>query len=51
MGSLVTYELRDSIARITMDDGKANVLSMAMLGELNAALDRAMSDDAVTLLT
>lgn len=41
MGTLVTYQLADSVATITMDDGKANVLSPAMLAELNAALDRA----------
>ena len=34
-----------------MDDGKVNVLSPAMLAELNAALDRAEADRAVVLLT
>ena len=42
MKTLVTYELEDSIATITMDDGKVNVLSLAMLRELNGALDRAV---------
>ena len=40
MGALVTYELDEAIATITMDDGKVNALSLAMLAELNAALDR-----------
>jgi hypothetical protein len=42
MGALVTYRLHDSVATITMDDGKVNVLSLAMLTELGAAgfLDR-----------
>ena len=50
MQTAVSYQLRDSIATITMDDGKVNVLSPAMLGELDAALDRAMADRAVVLL-
>ena len=50
METVVSYQLKDSIATITMDDGKVNVLSSAMLGELDAALDRAMADRAVVLL-
>lgn len=49
--SLVTYEYADSIAAITMDDGKANVMSEAMHGALNDALDRAEADGGVVLLT
>jgi enoyl-CoA hydratase len=48
---LVTYDLRDSIATIRMDDGKLNVLSLAMFAELGRALDRAQADRAVVLLT
>jgi enoyl-CoA hydratase len=51
MGTLVSYRLEDSIATITMDDGKANVLSLAMQGEINAALDQAAADHAVVVLT
>jgi enoyl-CoA hydratase len=51
MGTLVTYRLRDSVATITMDDGKVNALSLAMLTELGAALDRAAADRAVVVLT
>jgi enoyl-CoA hydratase len=51
MGSLVSYELADSIATITMDDGKVNALSLAMLGEVRAAFDRAEADGAVVVLT
>ncbi len=47
MGTLVTYRLHDAVAAITMDDGKVNVLSLAMLTELDAALDRAEADRAV----
>jgi enoyl-CoA hydratase len=51
MGALVSYRLHDSIATITMDDGKVNVLSRAMLNELGAALGRAAADRAVVVLT
>jgi len=44
MGTLASYRLADSVAAITMDDGKANVLSPAMLAELNAALDQAEAE-------
>jgi enoyl-CoA hydratase len=46
----VTYELSDEIATITMDDGKANALSIDMLTELDAAFDRAEADRAVVVL-
>ncbi len=51
MAERVTYQLTDSIATITMDDGKVNALSSEMLGEINAALDQAESDHAVVVLT
>ncbi len=51
MASLITYTLADGIATLAMDDGKANVMSPAMLAELNAALDRAENDKAAVLLT
>ncbi len=41
MSSLVSYELNDAVATITMDDGKVNALSPAMQAEINAALDQA----------
>jgi enoyl-CoA hydratase len=46
-----TYELKDSVATITMDDGKVNVMSIAMLSALNQALDQAVADRAVVVLT
>jgi enoyl-CoA hydratase len=51
MGALVTCRLQDSVATITMDDGKVNVLTLAMLAELDAALNRAAADRAVVVLT
>jgi enoyl-CoA hydratase len=51
MKQLVTYRLDDGIAEITLDDGKANVMSPAMMAGINAALDRAAADGAAVLLT
>jgi len=51
MTALVHYRCDGPVATITMDDGKANVLSPTMLAELNAALDRALANDAVVVLT
>ena len=50
MGDLVTYVLDGPLAIITMDDGKANVLSPTMQAELHDALDRAEADTAVVVL-
>ena len=50
MGSLVRYDFDGSVARITMDDGKVNVLSQEMLAELNEALGRAEADAAIVAL-
>ena len=50
MGARVCYEVEDSVATITMDDGKVNAMSLAMVSELNAALDRAIADQAVVVL-
>ena len=47
---LVSYRMRDGIATITMDDGKVNVLSPAMLRQVGAAFDRAEADQAVVVL-
>jgi len=51
MSPLVTYEAQDSIATITMDDGKMNALSPAMFAALNGAFDRAAKERAVAILT
>jgi len=51
MANLVGYDLDGRIATITLDDGKVNALSIPMLTEVHAALDRAAQDDAVVLLT
>jgi len=41
MRSPVNYEQNESVATITLDDGKVNVLSPAMQDAVNAELDRA----------
>src|SRR5688572_28660402 len=48
--SPVTYALEGSIATIAMDDGKANLMTEAMLRAVGEALDRAEADRAVVLL-
>jgi enoyl-CoA hydratase len=50
MTDLLAYERNDRIASITLDDGKVNALSIAMLRELHAALDQAEADEAVVVL-
>jgi enoyl-CoA hydratase len=39
--STISYELRDPVAVLTMDDGKVNAMAMPFFDDLNAALDRA----------
>jgi enoyl-CoA hydratase/carnithine racemase len=51
MPPLVSYDLSDGIATLTMDDGKVNAMSVPMLEALHQALDRAAADRAVVLLT
>ena len=46
-----TYALTDGVAVITMDDGKANALSLDMQNAINSALDQAQSDNATVVLT
>jgi enoyl-CoA hydratase len=48
---MVRYELRESVATISMDDGKVNALSSSMLASLAEAFDRAEADGAVVVLT
>jgi enoyl-CoA hydratase len=39
MGGPVSCEVKDRVACVKLDDGKANVMSTAMLGEIGKALD------------
>jgi enoyl-CoA hydratase len=47
---MVSYRCDDAIATITIDDGKVNALSLAVLAGLDAALDQAERDGAVVIL-
>jgi enoyl-CoA hydratase len=50
MSELATYELDGPIATITMDDGKVNAFSIAMLQAVHAAFDQAEQDKATVIL-
>ncbi len=50
MTDLATYSRSGPIGTIVMDDGKANVMSLAMLNALHAAFDRAEADKTVVIL-
>src|SRR5947209_11357409 len=45
-----TYTRSGPIGNIVMDDGKSNVMSLAMLNALHAAFDRAETDKTVVIL-
>jgi enoyl-CoA hydratase len=42
----MNYDNTDNIATITFDDGKANVVGIQFLDDINAALDRAEAEEA-----
>jgi len=46
----VTSELRDDVALLTWDDGKANTFSRASIADVNAALDRAADAGAKAIV-
>jgi enoyl-CoA hydratase len=48
--SAVTYRLEDSVAVVDIDDGRANAYSMALLAELEAALDQAEREARALLI-
>jgi len=48
---LATYSFQEGISTITLDDGKANVMSVQMLEEINVALDDAERQGGVVILT
>ncbi len=48
--SKMQYRAEDGIARITLDDGKMNVMNWDFFNELNACLDRALSEGAKALV-
>jgi enoyl-CoA hydratase len=50
MGDRVTYSTDGAVATIAMDDGKVNVLSLAMFQELGSAFDQAEADGKAVVL-
>lgn len=46
----VSYELKDGVARIVLDDGKVNVMSTTMLGQIGAAFARAEEEAETVVL-
>ena len=51
MSELITYHLEDGIATLTLDNGKVNAISPDVVAAFNAALDRAVEDRAVVIIT
>jgi enoyl-CoA hydratase len=51
MGKRVSYERSEGVSTIAMDDGKVNAMSVAMMQEINAALDQAQEHESVVILT
>ncbi len=49
MTKRVTYQLKNDVAEITMNDGKVNVMSVEMMADLKAAFERA-EQEAKTLV-
>lgn len=50
MSDRVHYDLRDGVAVITLDDGKANAISLETIADLHAGLDRAAGEARSVLL-
>ncbi|WP_460057329.1 crotonase/enoyl-CoA hydratase family protein [Pseudomonas sp. S2_D06] len=51
MSELISYHLEDGIATLTLSNGKVNAISPDVIAEFNAALDRAVTDRAVVIIT
>lgn len=51
MSDLVSYRLEDSIATLTLDNGKVNAISHEVIAAFNRALDQAEQDRAVVIVT
>lgn len=51
MTELVSYQLNDGVATLTLCNGKVNAISHDVLAGFNAALERAAQDQAVVIIT
>lgn len=50
MSDSIIYELRDGVARVTLNRPPLNILNIAMIGELQRAIDWVRSQDGVKVL-
>tara|TARA_B100000676_G_scaffold306791_1_gene363795 strand:+ start:761 stop:1432 length:672 start_codon:yes stop_codon:yes gene_type:complete len=50
VADIVTYSMEDSIATLTLDDGKANAMAPAMSAALNENLDRATGEAKAVII-
>ncbi len=51
MSELISYQLDDGIATLTLSNGKVNAISPDVIAAFNAALDRAEQDRAIVVIT
>ena len=51
MSDLISYQLEDGIATLTLNNGKVNAISPDVIAAFNAALDQAEADRAVVIIT
>ncbi|MBH3428725.1 crotonase/enoyl-CoA hydratase family protein [Pseudomonas alkylphenolica] len=51
MSELISYHLEDGIATLTLNNGKVNAISPDVIAAFNAALDQAVQDRAVVIIT
>ncbi|GLZ86950.1 enoyl-CoA hydratase [Metapseudomonas resinovorans] len=51
MSELISYQLEDGIATLTLSNGKVNAISPDVIAAFNAALDRAEQDRAIVIIT
>ncbi|WP_053268552.1 crotonase/enoyl-CoA hydratase family protein [Pseudomonas chlororaphis] len=51
MSELISYHLEDGIATLTLSNGKVNAISPDVIAAFNAALDQAITDRAVVIIT
>ena len=51
MSDLISYQLEDGIATLTLSNGKVNAISPDVIAAFNTALDRAEQDRAIVIIT
>ena len=51
MSELISYQLDDGIATLTLNNGKVNAISPDVIAAFNTALDQAVQDRAVVIIT